>query len=60
MQRWDELGRRLTAEFQYVSQDALPLSLEHDLSEVVKNPDLIYPRVCCDLNASALPDIRPS
>ena len=59
LQQFDELGKRLIAALQDVSQETLPLSLEHDLNEVMKNRSLVYPDVFSNLDASILQDIQP-
>ena len=58
LQQIRELGERLIAALQDVAQTALPLSLEHDLDEMMKNRGLLYPGVFSDLGASMLQDIR--
>ena len=57
LRQLDEIGQRLIAALQDVTQTALPLRLEHDLNEVMKNRSLVYPYVFSNLDASILRDI---
>ncbi len=59
LQQIHELGERLMAALQDVAQTALPLGLEHDLDEVMKNRGLMYPGVFSNLDARILQEIQP-
>ena len=60
LQQLDELGKRLVAALQDVVRDSLPLSLERDLNEVMKDRGLEYPSVFSNLDVRTLRNIRPS
>ena len=57
LQQFHELSQRLIAALQDVAQRALPLSLEHELSEAMKSRNLLYPKVFASLDGSSLEDI---
>ncbi|MCY4623597.1 MAG: DEAD/DEAH box helicase family protein [Chloroflexi bacterium] len=60
LQQFHELSQRLIAALQDVAQRALPLSLEHELSEAMKSRNLLYPKVFASLYGSSLEDIPGS
>ncbi len=51
LRQFRELSQRLMAALQDVAQRALPLSLEHELGEALRNRNLIYPEVVANLDA---------
>lgn len=55
--QFHELSQRLIAALQDVAQSALPLSLEHDLHEAMRDRNLMYPQVVADLDGCFLEDI---
>ena len=57
LRQFHELSQRLIAALQDVAQSALPLSLEHDLREAMRNRNLMYPEVVAILDGSFLEDI---
>lgn len=60
LKQFQELSQRLIAALQDVAQRALPLSLEHELSEAMKSRNLLYPlypKVFSSLDSSILEDI---
>ena len=54
--QFHELSQRLIAALQDVAKSALPLSLEHDLREAMKDRNLIYPEVLANLDGRFLED----
>ncbi len=57
LQQFHELSQRLIAALQDVAQSALPLSLEHDLGEAMRNRNLMYPEVVAHLDGCFLEDV---
>ena len=57
VRQFHELSQRLIAALQDVAQRALPLSLEHELSEAIKSRILSYPEVVANLDACFLEDV---
>ena len=55
--QFHELGQRLIAALQDVAQSALPLGLEHDLREAMRNRNLMYPEVVAELEGCLLEDV---
>ena len=55
--QFHELSQRLIAALQDLAQSALPLSLEHDLREAVRNRNLMYPEVVANLDGRFLEDV---
>ena len=60
LRQLEKLGQQLETALQDVAQRALPLSLENDLNETMKNRNLVYPELFSNLEARFLVDIpRP-
>ena len=59
LRQFDELGQKLVSALQDVAVQAIPLSLSHDLHEIMRNRGLLYPDVFLSLVMSVLPDILP-
>ena len=57
LRQFDELGQRLIAALQDVAQSALPLSVELDLREAMRNRNLMYPEVVANLDGCFLEDV---
>ena len=57
LRQFHELSQRLIAALQDVAQSALPLSLEHDLREAMRNRNLMYPEVVSNLDGCFLEDV---
>ena len=57
LRQFHEFSQRLIAALQDVAQSALPLSLEHDLREAMRNRNLMYPEVAANLEGCLLEDV---
>ena len=57
LRQFHELSQRLIAALQDVAQSALPLSLEHDLREAMRDRNLMYPKVFAKLDGCFLEDV---
>ena len=59
LRKFEELGRKLVSALQDAATQALPLSLSDEVYNVMKNRDLLYPRVLLSLDMTVLQDIPP-
>ncbi len=59
LKQFDDLSERLIAALQDVSRDALPLNLEREMHEMMRNRNLLYPGVLTNLVTTNLRGIQP-